>query len=59
MGRIRASATKRESTAMDRVRVWAPKPHYVADAAAVEITLTEDEIGQLEEPYPPQALYRS
>jgi 1-deoxyxylulose-5-phosphate synthase len=45
---------------MDRVSVWAPKPHYVADAAAaVEITLTEDEIGQLEEPYPPQALYWS
>jgi 1-deoxyxylulose-5-phosphate synthase len=38
--------------------VGATKPHHLADAAAaVEITLTEDEIRQLEEPYTPQAPY--
>jgi 1-deoxyxylulose-5-phosphate synthase len=41
---------------MDRVRVGATRPHHLANAAAaVEITLTGDEIRQLEEPYPPQA----
>jgi 1-deoxyxylulose-5-phosphate synthase len=38
--------------------VGATKPHHLADAAAaVAITLTEDEIRQLEEPYTPQAPY--
>ena len=38
--------------------VGATKPHHLADAAAaVAITLTEDEIRQLEEPYTPQARY--
>ena len=38
--------------------VGATKPHHLADAAAVvELTLTEDEIRQLEEPYAPQAPY--
>ena len=45
---------------MEYVRSWNTNPHHLADAAAaVEITLTGDEIGQLEEPYPPQALYWS
>ena len=38
--------------------VGATKPHHLADAAAaVAVTLTEDEIRQLEEPYTPQAPY--
>jgi aryl-alcohol dehydrogenase-like predicted oxidoreductase len=38
--------------------VGATKPHHLADAAAaVAITLTEDEIRQHEEPYTPQAPY--
>ena len=38
--------------------VGATKPHHLADAAAaVAITLTEEEIRQLEEPYTPQAPY--
>jgi 1-deoxyxylulose-5-phosphate synthase len=38
--------------------VGATKPHHLADAvAALDITLTEDEIRRLEEPYPPQAPY--
>jgi len=39
--------------------VGATKPHRLADAAvAVAVTLTVDEIRQLEELYRPQALYR-
>jgi 1-deoxyxylulose-5-phosphate synthase len=38
--------------------VGATKPRHLADAAAaVQVKLTEDEIGQLEEPYTPQAPY--
>jgi aryl-alcohol dehydrogenase-like predicted oxidoreductase len=38
--------------------VGATKPHHLADAAAaVEVTLTEDEIRQLQELYTPQAPY--
>jgi aryl-alcohol dehydrogenase-like predicted oxidoreductase len=38
--------------------VGATKPHHLADAAAaVNLTLTEDEIRELEEPYTPQAPY--
>ena len=38
--------------------VGATKPHHLADAAtAVAVTLTEEEIRQLEEPYTPQAPY--
>ena len=38
--------------------VGATKPHHLADAAAaVEITLTDDELAALEEPYTPQDNY--
>jgi 1-deoxyxylulose-5-phosphate synthase len=43
---------------MDCVRVGATNPHHLADAAAVvAVTLTEDEIPQLEEPCMLQAPY--
>ncbi len=38
--------------------VGATKPHHLADAvAALSITLTDEEIRRLEEPYIPQAPY--
>ena len=38
--------------------VGATKPHHLTDAvAALDITLTDDEIRALEEPYTPQAPY--
>ena len=38
--------------------VGATKPHHLADAvAALDLRLTDDEIGALEEPYTPQAPY--
>jgi 1-deoxyxylulose-5-phosphate synthase len=38
--------------------VGATKPHHLADAvAALDITLAEEEIRRLEEPYTPQAPY--
>jgi aryl-alcohol dehydrogenase-like predicted oxidoreductase len=36
----------------------ATKPHHLTDAVAgLDITLTEDEISRLEEPYTPQSPY--
>ena len=38
--------------------VGATKPHHLADAvAALDLTLTDDEIHRLEAPYVPQAPY--